>query len=471
MITVTIAGVDRTLSINFQGLRITNNLNQQVDVCTFKLLKYGSRTYVPELGDEVVVEKGTTTVFGGVVVRITETMKSAQILEYSVECADYSQYLKRQLVTERYEAMTVAAIIDDLVANYTAVADGITSVNAASTQLIESISFNRLTVAQCLQKMADAIGFIWYVDYDKDIHFMPRNSETAPFTVTDTGGNHIYTSLEIVEDLTQIRNSVLVQGGEIVSATTRTEEFDGDGTIDTFRLANKFASLPTVTVGGVGQTVGVEFIDDDASFDCMWNFNEKYIRFTAGNIPGAGTRNVDVTGYYLYPIVVEVPSPASQAEFGTYEFAITDKSIRSQDEAVNRAIAELTSYKNQIYEGQFRTYSDGLHAGQLLTISSTQRNKVIDVVIQSVNANVRDPLGNTFEYTVRFATMKSVGIVDYLQDQLRNKEVIVDDAETLLTFQPFTESIGSTDTIDPPSFTSPPYLIGSTQVVGYSTIG
>jgi hypothetical protein len=418
-----------------------------------------------------VVARDSTTIFGGIIIRITETVTAANILEYAVECADYSQYLKRRLVTERYEGQTVAFIINDLVDNYTTLADGITNTNSTSTQVIESISFNRLTVAQCLEKLAEAIAYVWYVDYVKDIHFMPRNTENAPFSLTDTAGRHIYDSLEIVEDLSQIRNSVLVQGGEVVSATTRTEEFNGDGVKAQFALANKFSSLPTVSVGGVAQTVGVEFLDDDASFDCMWNFNEKYIRFTAGNIPASGTNNVDVTGNYLYPIVVKVPSPASQVAFGTYEFAITDRSIRSQDEAVARAAAELTAYKNQLYEGQFRTYEDGLRSGQVLTINSTQRGRVIEVLIQSVDTRMRDPLGDHLEYTVRFATMKSIGIIEYLQAQLRNKEVIVDDQETILTFTELTDTAGTSDTLDTPVKTSPPYFIGTTAKVGYFTIG
>lgn len=442
---VTINAVDRTTSVVFNSLKKTDHLNQQIDLLEFSIRKYGALTYVPTLGHEVVVTRDGQTIFGGVIVRITEGVEAGKILTYRVECNDYSQYLKRQLVTERYEEMTVAEIIDDLVDNYTT--DGFTQAGVVGGQEIESISFNRLTVADCLQKLADALSYVWYVDYDKDIHFFPKNAESAPFALSDASGNYIYDSLQIVEDLTQVRNSVLVQGGEARSTSPRTELFSGDGARVQFALSNKFASLPDVTVGGVPQTVGVEYLDDDASFDCMWNFNEKYVRFTAGNEPGAGTNNVEVEGIYLYPIVVSVPAPASQGVFGVYEFAITDKSIRSQDEAIERALAELTSYQSQLYEGQFRTYEDGLRSGQVIQINSTQRGKAIDVLIQSVRARMRDPLGTTLEYTVSFATLKSIGIIEYLQNQLRSKEVIVDDQETLLNYFPFEDEMGATDEV------------------------
>jgi hypothetical protein len=468
---LTIAGVNQTSKVKFGSFRKRDNLNQQVDTCTFQINRKGAETYVPEVGQAVVVTRNSVTIFGGVILRVDETIESSTIITYTVECVDYSQYLKRFLVTERYTATTVGDIIDALVADYTTPGDGITTTGVVGTQPIESISFNRLTVAECLQKLANAISYVWYVDYDKSIHFFPKNEEEAPYSLTDTSGNYIYNSLTITEDISQVRNSVLVQGGEAVSLTTRTELLSGDGSRVQFPLSNKFDSRPTVTVGGVGRTVGVEYLDDDASFQVMWNFNEKYLRFTAGNTPASGTNNIVVTGTYLFPIVVKVPSPASIGLYGTYEFAITDKSIRSQAEAIARALAELEVYKNTLYEGQFRTYNDGLRSGQVLTIDSDQRGKTVDVLIQSVDAVMRDPLGQRLEYTVRFATLKSIGIIDYLQAQLRDKEVIEDDAETILNFYQLADTVTANDSIATPTFTTGPYLVGTTHVMGYSTIG
>lgn len=456
MITVTIASVDRTSSVVFNSLKKTDNLNQQVDNLTFSINKYGSLTYKPDLGDEVVVTNGATTVFGGVIVKIEEKTEASKIIEYNVTCNDYSQYLKRKLVTERYVNTTLFTVIADMIDAY---ASDFTYVNIAGDVPIESFAFNRLTVADSLQKLADALSYVWYVDYDKDIHFFPKNTETAPFDLTDTSGNYIFNSLQIVEDLTQIRNSILVQGGEAESSLPRTEYFSGDNQRVQFALANKFASLPTVLVGTETQTVGVEFLGDDASFDCMWNFNEKYIRFTSGNVPGTGDNNISVEGIYLFPIVVRIPAPASISEYGYYEFAITDKSIGSQDEAIERALAELKSYQNELYDGRFRTYTDGLRSGMVININSTQRGKDIDVLIQSVSTRMRDPNGSYFEYDVSFATLKSVGIIEYLQRQLRDKEIVNDDQETLLNYLPLdSDEVGFSDALGTATTSSPPYV-------------
>lgn len=453
MITISIGGVDKTSSVVFNSVKKKDNLNQQVDNLTFNIKKYGSLTYKPSLGDEVIMQKDGITIFGGVIVRITEESKAGLILEYTITCNDYSQFLKRKLVTERYLSTTVGAIIADILSTY---APDFTDTNVVGDFPIESFAFNRITVAESLQKLADAISYIWYVDYDKDIHFIPKNSEHAPFDLTDTSGNYIYNSLEIIEDLSQIRNSVLVQGGEATSIATRTEYFTGDGVQESFPLANKFSSVPSVVVGTSAQTVGIDNIDDDGSYDVMWNFNEKSVRFTSGNI---ASTDFTVEGYYLYPIVVRIPAPTSISEFGVYEFAITDKTIASQDEAVSRAIAELTSYQNELHEGSFRTYEDGLRSGMVIDINSTQRGQAISVLIQNVTTTMRDPIGTSLEYSIRFATLKSIGIIEYLQRQLRSREIIEDDQETLLNYI-FTgnDVVNCTDSISAPITTTGPYV-------------
>lgn len=467
---ITIGGVDKTSSIQWRNFRRRDNLNQQIDECVFDVWKYGTHTYVPTVGQTVVVARDGTTIFGGVVVRIEEKVQASTKLVYRIECVDYSHYLKRQLVTERYTSTTIGDIIADLVDNYTAAGDGITYTNVEGALDIVSFSFNRLTVAECIQKLAEAVSYVWYVDYDGDIHFFPKNAEVAPYGLTDTSENYIFDSLKIVEDISQVRNQITVQGGEAISASNRTEYFSGDGTIEQFPLANKFDAVPTVTVGGTPQTVGTEYVDDDASYNCMWNFNEKYLRFTSGNTPGSGTRNITVAAKYRYPIVVKVPAPASQSQFGVYETAITDKSIKSQDEAIDRAQAELSKYRATLYEGEFRTYTDGLRSGQLLNINSTQRGKNLDVLIQSVEAKLKDPQGNELEYFVRFATLKSVGIIDYLQSQLRDREIVEDDLETLLNYFPVEDTATFSDALATPSYTEGPYYVGTTAVMGYCTL-
>lgn len=453
-LTIKVNTVDKTNQISLKGFKIRNRINNKVDECHFTIKIYGSKTFVPAINDTIEVISDGTTIFGGSVMRIKEKQRR-EILEYDIKCVDYSFKLKRRLVTERYENKTVSYIIDDLLTNY-ASGDGFTDNNVILNNTFDSISFNNITIPECLDKMAKSLNAYWYVDYNQDIHFFAKNTELAPFDLTDDGGNHIDDSLEIEEDLSRLRNKIKVRGGTKQSDTEKTETLiSQDNAQDVFPLGYKFATKPTVEVNSVAQTVGTEYLDDDASFDCMWAFNEKYIRFTSGNIPSIND-TIEVAGKILIPIVVQTPSNSSIDEFGVFEYIIKDETIKSQDEAIDRAIAELEAYANELNEGSFRTYKAGLKAGQVININSTKRNKNIDVLIQDVDTALRTPTGD-LEYKITFATVKTLSIIEYLQKQLQDEDIREDEDETILNFYEFADSLSMSDSVGTPTTSSPPY--------------
>jgi len=454
--TLTINAVDRTSSVVSTSIRKKDNLNERVDSLSFEVTTHAAKTFVPTINQEVTLNEGGTKVFGGVIVAISQTTER-KIVRYDITCKDFSQYLDRKMVTERYENQTVYEIIDDLITTYAA-ADSFTITNVGGATLnIVSIAFNRIPLSECLKKLSKLTNYSWYVDYNKDIHFFSKNTEPAPFSLTDTSKNYIYDSLTITEDLSQIRNSITVEGGTKIG-DSRVIYANGDGVIDVFDTIVKFSSEPVVEVGGIAQTVGVDGLNDDADFDCMWSYAEKTIRFTAGNIPAAGTRNIEMTGTPLVPILVKVPSAVSISQYGLYEAIVKEKSIVSNEQAIERAKAELSAYAATINDGSFKTYTAGLRAGQVLNINSSARSKTLSVLIQSVSMQYRDHEGLKPEYTVNFASLRSLGIIDYLLGQLDSDDLRDGESETLLNYLQSAEAIGVTDSMDAPTTTSAPYL-------------
>jgi len=454
-LSILINGVERKDRVQYLSLNIKDNINQRRDTCSFNVKKTTGDTFFPKVNDEVIVLDGTERIFGGIITSIDISVESINLLNYQVTTVDFSYLLDSRVVLERFRSKTVSFIIDFLLDKYDT--GGFTMDNVTGSQVINSITFNRIKFSECLEKLSELTGFSWYVDYNKDIHFFAKNEIVAPFQLTDTSNTFVWDSLNLSNDLNQMRNAVFIEGGEEIGNEV-TEDFTAEGNEAErtyYRLAHKFSSRPVVTANTVVIDVGIENLDDDANFECMWSFGEKYLRFTAGNIPIA-TDVISVTGTPLFPIIVRVQSPTSIGEFGLKEFVIRDKTIQSRDEAKSRASVELKAYQNGLQESSFRTYSKGLRSGQTITINSTLRGINEKYLIQSVAFKMIDDESGIWSVTL--ATLRTVGIIDFLQGLMKDKGVSEGESETLLSFIDFQEGIVFDDNIISINSQEGPYI-------------
>src|SRR5690606_21763127 len=126
--------------------------------------------------------------------------------------------------------------------------------------------FNYNTVNSAFNEISEQTGFSWFIDADKDVHFFSRETNVAPFAITTTSGNSRNLSVKRSKD--RIRNVQYIRGGREAS-DPRTELFVGDGTRKTFTVSLPIASVPTVTVDGIPQTVGIRGLEGDR--DWYWN--------------------------------------------------------------------------------------------------------------------------------------------------------------------------------------------------------
>jgi hypothetical protein len=421
MISIKIDNVDRSSIIEFGSVSKIDAINQLVDTLSFSILVHEGQTYRPETNSEVVMMDDSEIVFAGRIYSVAKSQDEQGIVRYQVKCKDYSYDLDRELVNEGYEEMTVEDIIADIIDTY---APTFTYANVVCTLPVTKVVFDRITVSSAIQKLSDLTGFAWYVGYDKDIHFFEKNSEPAPFNVTDNNGNYIPDSLEVSKDFSQIRNRVFIKGAEI-EGEERTEVFDGNGVKKQFKLSNKFSSLPTVSVSGVSKTVGVDFLSNEDDYDCFWDFNQQYIRFKDTTIPGSGTNNIEVTGLPLYTLMVQVEEPVSIAQYGVFEFAKTDKTIKSREEAVSLAKTEIQAYKDGLVEGSFDTYTPGLRSGQVIRVTSDIMD--IDELFLVQQTSFKMISKDQGLWKVKLATLRTVGIIEFLIGLLKSGERLIED--------------------------------------------
>lgn len=451
--------VQRTSGIVIDSLVKEDIINEQKDSLRFRVEKYDSVGFTPTIGEVVEMTIDGATSYLGAIVSLEKSIQAGEMVVYDVTCSDCSICLGRELVLEKFEDETVGEIIDFIVDKY-ASAYGFTDTSYVVCDIeIDTMVFNRMAVPECLEKLARTVNYSWYSDYERKIHFFAKDTNIAPFEITDTNGNYLQNSLSIRDDLSQIRNSVVVRGGD-EEGIARTESYIADGEQVMFPLSNKFAEKPSIYIQDevASSTIGVDFLDDEDDYDCFWSFQQKYIRFKDGTKP-AIDKAIEISGIPLFPIIVKRIDPASAdptTGYGLHEFFIENKDIESRAEALEFAQAQLESYKDGIIEGKFQTDESGLRSGQLITIDSDLLNIDETFLIQRVQ--FRALAKDKGLWSVTLATLRTVGIIQILQDLIRASKVREFDPDNLLTLVQFSDEMSATDSLGTPSATSPPYL-------------
>lgn len=353
----------------------------------------------------------------------------------------WANCLKRQYRVTASAAGTAIVSIDD-VRLISSGAFTMANVKDADFPTNGSAKFNYEQATSAIKQIAEMMGNDWYIDADKDLHFFAPSTEQAPFALTDTSANFNWNSLEFNTDSALIKNTIIVRGGEYQG---NSDNFDkiADGTQLNFVSPYKIKNI-SVTVGGSGKTVGVDNLNDPASYDCLYNFQEKTLKFKSATLPSAG-QVVRMTGNPMIPVIVKRGDPTSIAANGIYEFLIIDKSINTQQAARDRASAELFAYRNSLVEGKFTTDTTGLRAGQTLGVTITARGINETYVIQSIYFRTKSP--TEFVYDVKLVSTRSFGVIEYLLGLLRDqkKTIVISDSEVIDLVQDIVETITPTD--------------------------
>jgi len=164
-----------------------------------------------------------------------------------------------------------------------------------------------------------------------------------------------------------------------------------------------------------GLTVGIDGVDNPASFDTLYNRNQGLLIFPDASKPAVGDI-VKYTGTPVFPLLAEQADAASIAQWGEHQYLIVDKSIISITAASDRMNSELVKYAQPNRQATFTTRVDGLRAGQIMQISSVIRNIDLQFVIQRITTRMHTP--NSFRYDVSAVGTDDLTLVDLLNKLL-----------------------------------------------------
>jgi hypothetical protein len=209
-VVILVNSVDISDEVLFDTLHVRNNLYSDPDTANFEIIRSSSKSYNPQAGDEIEIQDTGLTIFKGLLISIEKRMKGFQE-SYFLEFKDWNEELANIIIDSEYNNETVEAIIEDIFtdANLSSY-DGTTHVS--DTTNIARVVFDNISVSSALDRLAQLSNKNWYVSPDKEIYFFSDSVISAPFDINDTNGNAIFSSVEVSEDYTQLRNDVTVKG-------------------------------------------------------------------------------------------------------------------------------------------------------------------------------------------------------------------------------------------------------------------
>lgn len=289
--------------------------------------------------------------------------------------------------------------------------------------VVDKVVFNQVSLQTAMKKLVDLLDYNWYIDAFRGFQYFSKFTNVAPYNLTDSSGNYFYKSLARIEDGSQLANRIKVRGGEF-DGNTFTDEITVSGNdTKSFKLPYKFVNF-TVKLNTVLQTVGIDNIDTFASFDVLYNFQEKNFRWES---PRADADIIEFSGNPKTPVLAIAEDTFSIAQFGIIEKLIRDESIEDLTTARRRAAAELLAYSATINDVKFITDEQGLRTGQVINVNSTLRNLNEDFLIQKVVITAQDPF--TSRYNVELVSTKRFDFIALLQKILEPEAMTSDDSE------------------------------------------
>lgn len=329
--------------------------------------------YRPLLGQEVIFTINGVRQFAGTINDKKErflTEGESVWRTVRLTCTDWNQILDRRSAVKSYDDTFAGAMVRDLIDSYLDV-EGIVPGNIQDGLSFTHANWNHEYISNILDELSKDVGYYWFVDYEKRLHFLPRDAATAPFGINEL--NSKVADFESSESRNGYRNTQIIKGWKEI-ADVRTERFVGDGEAKTFTLAYPLYSAPTVTVNGQPQTVGLRGVQNDK----QWYWSRDQNELNQGNeqtdVALGVTDILQVTYIGSYPgityqqNIADVQARAAiEGGSGIYEAIDTDASLEGGEVVIARGAGLLRRYQLEA-EGEFTIYQDGLDIGQLLPV-------------------------------------------------------------------------------------------------------
>lgn len=474
---ITCNSTDISSSIDWTSVDFVSVLTKEVSTLKFDVKIGAGQTYpaktVPKLNDVIAMYDSSGKIFGGTVTE-TEATINGLMLTWVISCTDWSYLFDGTLVKKNYAMMDPHDIVLDIVTTFCAGKGFTTTGVQVGNFLVPSIKFNYQQPTKCLESLAKLIGWDWYIDPNKNIHFflgdvtdaLLGDAGAAPIVIDETSGEIEWNSLDVDQNLQNMKNSVFVIGGNYSKTFTAINTPDVYTTVGgtvVYALAYPYDKTTiTVTVDGVSQSVGIDQQTDPSTVQVLYSDTNRFVKFTSD--PGSG-HTLKVFGKAHIPIVAHASDPVGIATFGEFQDVIVDAKITSVPEAQARAQAEILQFGHAVYDVKFNTLVPGCRIGQAIAVNLPKFGITnYPLLIKRIEATVFVPGANgQLQYQVEAIGSDTVTFVDLMTTLLQQEasQTTIDNSTVIEDLIPLSESIPLADTLTVTPHTEP-YLWGPT---------
>lgn len=339
-------------------------------------------SYVPSLQDPVILEVGSTRVFGGLIEKVEEAGlgdEGGVPLKVRLECVSNEVFATRRYATESVPAGTLKSFLV-VIATYLA-GYGIT-LDAAQVNgpTLAARTIDTLRIDEWLNQLSAETNYIWEIDPYKVLRMTLPGTVAAPHNIV-SGDGHAIGDVVITRTRAQYANRIIGQFGP-TDVIDRPQDYVGDGVTTTFDSKYLIhGPLPydiNAVIGyGVIDTIGwgsgSESLGGTSSpSGVIWEYDPTATPFPTIKRRTGAVANGNafrLRAQVQFPIQVISEDLADQAINGIYELRISDENVIDYDVAKGITDAALSKGTAITVTAVYKTQLSDLAPGQTQTIN------------------------------------------------------------------------------------------------------
>lgn len=317
-----------------------------------------------------------------------------------IGCVDFHYLADKRHFADGFLATDAGTIVTAII-DQVLVEEGITAGIIEAGPIIDEAVFNYVTCTRALDRLAAVSSKTWFIDLAKALHFIdPIGPPGATITAAD-----FKEPPEVQPQSPDYRNRQVIRG--IKGYTDpQTEDFIGDGTLQSFVTSYPIGRTPTVTLNSIGETVGIRGID--VGKDWYWSKGSPVLSQEPPDAPITSSDALRIVYDGLFDLVAILDDDAEIIRLGAIEGAPSSGIVESvlqvtdvfgREAAFDVGSGLLNTFAQEGLTVTFLTSRSDLTAGDYVTLDLPEMDITSETFLVSAIASA-DLTRNEWEYDV-----------------------------------------------------------------------